>query len=85
MLKMTSEDVIYLDKHKANDKEWYLLRHEPNVELKTMDDIFGLDNSIKNKLLSIKDVPIKGKVFQIYKECVNNIDKGLRNGSLIII
>jgi hypothetical protein len=85
MLKMTSEDVIYLDEHKANDKEWYLLRHEPNVELKTMDDIFGLDNSIKNKLLSIKDEPIKGEAFQIYKECINYIDSGLRDGSLIIM
>ncbi|MDR1543422.1 MAG: hypothetical protein LBS50_03225 [Prevotellaceae bacterium] len=85
MLKMTREEVIYLDEHKANDKEWYLLRHEPDVEIKTMDDIFGLDNSIKDKLLSIKDEPIKGEAFQIYKKCVDNIDKGLKNGSLIIM
>jgi hypothetical protein len=85
MLKMTSEDITYLDEHKANDKEWYLLRHEPNVEIKTMDDIFGLDNSIKRKLLSIKDKSIKGEAFKIYKECVDSIDKGLRDGSLILM
>ena len=85
MLKMTNEDIVYLDKHKSDDKEWYLLRHEPNVELKTMDNILGLDNTIKNKLLSIKNEPIKGEVFQIYKKCVDNIDTGLRNGSLMIM
>ena len=84
MLKMTSEDITYLDKHKANDKEWYLLRHEPNVELKTMDDILGLDHLIKDRLLRIKDEPIKNAAGKIYKECVNYIDRGLRNGSLIV-
>jgi hypothetical protein len=85
MLKMTGEDVAYLDEHKADDKEWYLLRHEPNVELKTIDDIFGLDNNVRDKLLSIKNEPIKSVAFQIYKKCVEHIDKGLRNGSLIVM
>lgn len=85
MLKMTSEDLAYLDEHKADDKEWHLLRHEPNVELKTMDDIFGLSKTIRLKLLSIKDEPVKGEVYQIYKECVEYIDKGLRSGSLILM
>ncbi|MDR1760823.1 MAG: hypothetical protein LBR55_00085 [Bacteroidales bacterium] len=49
-----------------------------------MDYIHGLDQIIKNKLLSIKNDPIKGEAFQIYKECVDYIDAGLRNGSLTI-
>ena len=85
MLKMTSEDITYLDEHKADDKEWYILRNEPNVILKTMDDIVGLEQRIRDKLLDIKNEPIKGEVYQIYKECVDNIDVGLRNGSLTIM
>ena len=85
MLKMTKEDIAYLDEHKADDKEWYLLRNEPNVILKTMDDILGLEQRIKEKLLSIMNKPIKSDTYQIYKECVGNIDAGLRNGSLIVM
>ena len=84
MLKMTNEDLLYLDTHKADDKEWNLLRNEPDVVLKTMDDIQGLDRTIRAKLLSIRNEPIKGRVKQIYNECVRNIDAGLRNGSLNI-
>lgn len=84
MPKMTNEDIEYLDERKANDKEWYLLRNEPNVILKTMDDILGLNPAIKNKLLSIKNEPLKDEALRIYRECVKNIDTGLRNGSLTI-
>ncbi len=84
MLKMNSEDLAYLDSHKSDDKEWYLLRNEPNVSIKTIDDIIGLNDSVKKKLLSIKDDPIKGQVKRIYEECKVIIDTGLRNGSLSI-
>ncbi len=83
-LKMTSEERDYLDIHKADDKEWYLLRHEHNVEIITMDDILNLPKTIKTKLLSIKDEPLKGDALRIYNECVSAIDEGLRNGKLDI-
>lgn len=82
MPKMTKEDVKYLDEHKADDKEWYLLRHEPQVELKTMDDINGLDLNIKNELLRIKDLPLKGDTLKVWNKCIKKIDLGLRNGTL---
>ena len=82
--KMTQADLDYLDKHKADDKEWYLLRHEPNVTIKTADDIIGLPQSIKDKLLAIKDEPLKGEAMTIYKECLSLIDNGLRDNSLEI-
>jgi hypothetical protein len=81
---MTQTDLDYLDKHKANDKEWYLLRHEPNVTIKTVDDIIGLSQEIKAKLIAIKDEPLKGEAMTIYKECLNVIDNGLRDNSLKI-
>lgn len=83
-LKMTSAERDYLDIHKADDKEWYLLRHEQNVEIMTMDDIQNLPKSIKTKLLSIKDEPLKGDALKLYNECVQIIDEGLRNGELNI-
>lgn len=80
--KMTQADLDYLDKHKADDKEWYLLRHEPNVKIKVVDDIIGLSQEIKDKLITIKDEPLKGDAMTIYKECLNIIDRGLRDNSL---
>lgn len=82
--KMTKDDLKYLDIHKANDKEWHLLRHEPNVEIKTVDDIIGLSIKIKKKLISIKDEPLKGDAMEVYRECINIIDSGLRNDKLKI-
>lgn len=84
-LKMTSEELDYLDIHKANDKEWYLLRHEPNVEIRTIDDIIGLNPSIRDELIMIKDDPLNGgETNRIYNKCAKSIFDGLRNGSLDI-
>lgn len=79
-LKTTREDVEYLDKHKSDDKEWYLLRHESNVEIKTIDDILGLEDNLKKKLIQIKDEPIKGATKLIYNRCKNIIEDGLKSG-----
>jgi len=84
-LKMTREDLEFLDKHKSDDKEWYLLRHEPNVAIKTIDDIIGLHPAIRNKLLKIKDIPvIGGEGRKIYDECKSVIHDGLERGELDI-
>lgn len=82
--KMTNEDLIYLDKHKAQDKEWYLLRHEPNVTIKTVDDIIGLPQNIKDDLLDIKDEPLTQgtSARKIYNCCIDIIDSGLRDATL---
>lgn len=83
-LKMALEDLKYLDANKANDKEWYLLRHEPNVEIKTMDHIQGLPPQIKRQLLDIKDEPLKGEILSLYRECTAIIVNGLHNNSMQI-
>jgi hypothetical protein len=74
---MTQEDLLNLDSSKRVDKEWFLLRHEPNVEIKTIDDLLGLNDKTKKKLISIKDEPLKGEVLKIYNECVKDIVEGL--------
>lgn len=82
--KMTKDDLVKLDQSKTTDKEWFLLRHENNVEIKTMDDINGLDISIREKLFSIKDLPLKGSTKSIYDKCLKIIIAGLKNGTLSI-
>lgn len=82
--RMSRDDVAYLDKYKSDDKEWYLLRHEPDVEIITIDDLIGVDLSIVQKLLKIKDLPLKGVELQLYKECINYIYLGLKNGAIKI-
>ncbi len=82
--RMSRADVEYLDKYKSDDKEWYLLRHEPDVEIITIDDLVGVNPIIIQKLLTIKDSPLKGAELQLYKECIDYIYSGLKNGTLKI-
>ena len=80
--KMTHKDLDILDKSKTADKEWFLLRNEPNVEIKTMDDIIGLDQSVKDVLLSIQDVPLKGDAMRTFNKCMETIIQGLKTKKL---
>lgn len=84
-LKMMDDELKYLDKNKADDKEWYILRHEPNVDIKTIDDIVGLDARIRDSLIAIKDEPLNGgEVNRIYNEASKLIFAGLKSGILTI-
>lgn len=82
--KMNHQDLIDLDKSKSVDKEWHLLRNEPNVEIKTVDDVIGLDSKIREKLNEIRNEPLKGEALKKYKYCVNIIAQGLKDESLSI-
>lgn len=82
--KMTKEDIIYLDKHKSEDKEWKLLRNEPNVEIITIDDLEGIPDVIKKLLLSIKDKPLKGHTLKIFNRTTKIIRLGLSNNKIHI-
>ena len=83
-LKMTRAEVSYLDKHKSNDKEWFLLRNEPGVTIVTIDELIGLPPKIKAALLEIKDNPLKGESLTIYIDCVKKIVTLLKNGQVNI-
>lgn len=82
--KMTKEDLAALDHSKTTDKEWFLLRNEPNVVIKTMDDIEGLDSKCRKDLLSIQDTPLKGDALRKFNSCMKIIFKGLQTGELRI-
>jgi len=77
---MTREDLGLLDKSKNADKEWFLLRNEPNVFIKTIDDIEGVEKNIKEKLLQIKDEPLKGDAFRAFSEYIQEIVSKLESG-----
>ena len=83
--KMTQADLDYLDKNKGNDKEWYLLRNEPNVIIVPIDNVLGVSDEVKNSLIEIKDLPSKGDALKTYNSCVKQIVEGLNNGKITII
>lgn len=80
--KMTLKDLEVLDHSKTTDKEWFLLRNEANVEIKTMDDIIGLGESERKALLRIQDTPLKGEAMREFNRCMKIIIDGLKNGNL---
>ena len=80
--KMTHKDLEVLDHSKTTDKEWFLLRNEPNVEIKTMDDIDGLDPQCRKELLSIQDTPLKGEAMRVFNKCMKTIVEGFKTKKL---
>ncbi len=82
--KMTAEDRDYLDRHKKTDKEWALLRNEPNVSVLTIDDLIGVPDRIKKILKNISDEPLKGAVLSQYTECVKILEDGLIKNNIKI-
>jgi hypothetical protein len=82
--RMTLEDLEYLDNNKKDDKEWYLLRNEENVYIKTMDDLIGLPNEIRKSLISISEVPLKGDALRLYNSCMKQIMAMIKNGKIKI-
>lgn len=84
--RMTQEDVAYLDKHKSDDKEWYLLRHEKDVYIKTRDDLEGLSEDTIAKLSSVSETPLVSgsPERRSYNNCISEIVAGLKNGDITL-
>ena len=80
--KMFQADIDFLDSSKHLDKEWYLLRHEPNVRIITIDNLKNIPTDIYDKLYSIKDIPLKGMTLKIYNECVALIREMIEDGTV---
>lgn len=59
--RMSTKEVEELDREKSNDKEWQLIRREPNVVIKTIDDLINLPNSLRFVFEQIKYSPLKGE------------------------
>lgn len=83
--RMTRAEVEELDVQKADDKEWYLLRHEPNVEIKTMEEIIGLPDNLRKNLLSVGAEPLKGEALRLYTDSVKVIVEGLKTGKMQLL
>lgn len=83
--KMTQNDLNTLDRTKSTDKEWSLLRNEKNVTIITIDNIDGIQQSIRDTFFSIKDTPSKDQSLTIYNENIKDIMKGLSTGEYSIV
>lgn len=77
--RMTNSDIKILDNGKKTDKEWFLLRNEPGVEILTRDQIQGASPSFLNTMEEIQNKPLKGKYVSQYqqamKECMTMLRK----------
>ena len=82
--KMTKDDRDYLDNHKKTDKEWKLLRNEPNVTIVTIDDLKGVPVGVVEALKKICDEPLKGSVLSDYNSLVEIIEDGLLHDKISI-
>jgi len=82
--KMTKEDIDLLDQQKSTDKEWKILRNEPNVLIKTIDDLEGVSPEVKKAMIEIKDKPLKGEALSIFSHNMKIIREGLINGEIEI-
>jgi len=83
--RMTQNDLDYLDEHKANDKERYLLRHEPDIHIITIDNISNVPQPTKMALNRVKDSPLKGNELTIYNRCAKVIEEGLNKDKMKLI
>ncbi|MFW6026524.1 MAG: hypothetical protein ACOCRX_09290, partial [Candidatus Woesearchaeota archaeon] len=82
--RMTEDELQYLDENKADDKEWFLLRNEPNVEIKTMDHLIGLPENVRDDLISVKSKPLKGDDLRTYNSCMKKIVELIKKDEIII-
>ena len=82
--KMTADEVNYLDRTKAGDKEWSLLSGEDRVTIVTRDNIRNLPMDIVRDLEEVSHLPGKGEALKTYNRCIKFIVSGLRDGSLSI-
>lgn len=79
--RMTNKDINALDLGKKTDKEWFLLRNEPGVEIVSRDEIGGASKKFLKTMEEIEDKPLKGNYVSQYqnamKECMDmlKIDK----------
>ena len=78
--RMTSVEIRSLDKRKADDKEWSLLRSEENVQIIGRDEIAGLRSQLLQDLKALSTVPLKGTPLVRYNQLAKNIETGLRIG-----
>ena len=76
--RMCNEDIEYLDKHKSDDKEWNLLRNEPDVQIITIDNLNGVPGNLRKRFLSVTDIPLKNAALKSYNASKKILEEGIR-------
>jgi hypothetical protein len=82
--RMTNVDLTYLDGNKSTDKEWFLLRNEPNVEIRTLDELMGLDKNLREAFIAVRLEPLKGDALTTYQNAVMKLRKLLEEGKVFL-
>ena len=83
--RMSHEDLRTLDRGKTTDKEWFLLRNEPGVVIKTIDDVENLSQDIKQSFLAIKNSPLKGLALKTYRSAAKLMYEELATGKAQVV
>lgn len=83
--RMSRAEIDYLDKNKSTDKEWSLLRNEPNVVIKSIDDLKGLPMHLKDAFDSIKMEPLKGEALGIWSDATAELHQLIKTGQVIVV
>ncbi len=82
--RMTRDELLLLDLSKSNDKEWNLLRHEPGVEIKTLDDLIGLPSNLKNFFLDYRYDALKGELKKKWNASSKQLHQLIKNGEVTV-
>jgi hypothetical protein len=82
--RMTKDELLLLDTSKSNDKEWRLLRHEPGVEVKTLDDLVGLPEDLRIFFLQYRADALKGALKVRWNEASKQLHGLIKKGQVSI-
>lgn len=79
--RLSQAQLLELDKRKSSDKEWRLLRDEPQVTIVTSDNFIGIDNQFIKNIRSLVDKPLKGGADKnLYDQELRRLMSNLREG-----
>ena len=80
--RITTEEVLTLDRTKGQDKEWSLLRNEPGVTIKTLDDIEDIPANLKNYFFESRHKPITGENIKLWNAASLELHKLIETRSV---
>lgn len=78
--RMTRDELFLLDISKSNDKEWSLLRHEPGVEIKTLDDLIGLPDDLRSFFFTYRSDALKGELKREWNAASKRLHEMIKKG-----
>jgi len=82
--RMTRKEMLLLDISKSTDKEWKLLRNEPDVEIKTLDDLVGLPKDMKEFFLDFRSEALKGTLNLKWKSESKRLHLLIKSGKVTV-